>query len=162
MRTILGVGLVVLCSWGSPSAVGQDKKPRPEEEIRKELEQTQQKVKALEAELATVVNQEAIPLPDEKFEVGKVYKLNDPRGNVAQVKAVRVVGPNEAIVKIEVGRQAWPTSFLLRTPTEGLADGAYILDANKSFWKLTGTKRVGGQSVYVLESAGPSVPPVKK
>ena len=162
MRMVLALGLAALSHWGSTPAAAQEKKPRTEEEIRKDLEQAQKKVNDLGRELAEVINQKAQPLPDDTFKVGAVYQLFDARKNVALVKAKDVIGPNEVLVQLEIGRQAYPTKFLMRTPTAGIADGAYIPNAEDSNWKVTGTKKVSGVTVFVLETAGPVGGPGKK
>lgn len=139
-------------------ATGHETKSRSEDAIRKDLEKAQQKVIELEAELASVVDQKPQLLPDDKFKVGAVYNLFDSQGVGVAVKAVKVLGPNEVLAEFVSGQTTWPMRFSMRMPTAGIAAGTYIQDALDSPWKLTGTKSVLGQQVYVLESAGRPAP----
>jgi len=141
-------------------SVGQEKKPRSEKEIREELDKAKQRVAELEKELASVAPMKVVdpqPFPDENFKVGETYNLYTAGGTA--VKVLDVVDEKSVLVQIEIGRRAYPTKFLMMTPTKGMVDGQYFLDATNFFWTVTGTKKVGGTTVYVME---PVKPPVKK
>jgi hypothetical protein len=136
------------------AAVGQEKKPRTEKEIRDELDKAKQRVQELEKELAAVVPAREVmpePLPDDNFKVGDTYYLFDRRRVGAAVKVLEVVDERSAIVQLEFGRIAYPQKILMITPTKGMADGQYFQDALNSPWKVTGTKKVGIRTVFVME-----------
>jgi hypothetical protein len=131
----------------------EEKKPRSEKEIREELEKVKKRVEELEKELAALIPAEDVKprnIPDDSFKLGEAYYFY--YGNLgAAVKVLEIVDEKSAIVQLEVGSNTYPQKLLLMTPTKGMVDGQLYQDALRSAWKVTGTKKVGGRTVFVME-----------
>jgi len=95
-------------------------------------------------------------LPDDNFKIGGVYRMFNG-GEGAAVKVLEVVDDKSAIVQLEFGRTAYPQKILMMIPTNGIVDGQYYQEALNSAWKITGTKKAKGRTVFVMEQVNVSV-----
>jgi hypothetical protein len=129
--------VVVLCLCVSSVVIGQDKKPRDPEQLRREIADLRSKLAEAERELAKFNPIEELNL--DMLEVGQ-------RGTIREkLRIFEILNNSEDLMKV---RSAKGQEFYLKYPTKGQADGKLL--KLEGVWTVKGPIKHRGQSFYML------------
>ena len=145
-------------------AAGQPAPARTPEAIRKDIADTYRRLDQLERELmaATGTKPVAVYSAEEanSLKVGQVVTFGGV-GNQPDVVVREVANKTTLVVEILFSRSGNPRFVIRKHPTAGLVDGS-LIDRPMARWRVVGTEKQLGRTMFVIEPCVPHPDASKK